>query len=61
MPDLKRCPFCGGDASITVDKNEQTVYCSCWVCGARSMPIRYECWLTDETIEESLKYWEMRF
>ena len=42
MSELRPCPFCGGDGSLTVDAVEKTVCGSCWTCGARGLGVWYK-------------------
>lgn len=56
MIELKSCPFCGGDAHIVIQHNEQLTwvryYVSCYRCDARSG--------RHETAELAEKVWNRR-
>ena len=52
MSEIKSCPFCGGDGSLNIEPKEQSIYCSCWVCGARGMAHGYE---DDRQIKDSIR------
>ena len=60
MDELRPCPFCGGDGSLSVGIEEKTVYGSCWTCGARGSGIRYKNRPSVEDVEKAIRAWNRR-
>lgn len=60
MAELKPCPFCGGDGSISVSINEKIVFGSCWICGARGPVVQYRDRPSVEDIEQAQANWNQR-
>ena len=58
--ELKNCPFCGGDGSITVSSKDKIIFGHCYDCGARSQPFRYEGFPTDCKFDKALEAWNRR-
>ena len=58
--ELKPCPFCGGEGSLSTNVNAKIIYGSCWVCGARGQVVLYKDYPTDEDITEAIKLWSER-
>ena len=52
MAELKKCPFCGGEASIIRYHHIKAAYCYCAVCKVR-MP-------NSLTSEEAIEAWNRR-
>ncbi|MCC8064933.1 MAG: Lar family restriction alleviation protein [Clostridiales bacterium] len=65
---LKRCPFCGGKASIMLNVNEltpATIYVECEACGCRSPgyePTEVNSVLRDigEAVSWAVRGWNLR-
>lgn len=60
MDELKPCPFCGGDGSLSTNVNAKIVFGSCLVCGARGSVIQYKDRLTNNHIQEAVEEWNRR-
>lgn len=61
MNELKACPFCGGDGSLTIDTVEKTVCGSCWTCGARGLGVWYkEDYPSVEEVKKAIRAWNRR-
>ena len=61
MAELKPCPFCGGDGSMSINMKEKIVFGSCWVCGARGSVIQYKGDIPSEKdIDEAQATWDRR-
>lgn len=58
--ELKLCPFCGGDGSLSIIISEKRLYGSCWVCGARGPVIQYKEHPTDNDIAKATEAWNER-
>ena len=60
MPELKPCPFCGGDGGVSININSKIVFGSCYDCGARGFAVKYEGRLTDTVLAEAFEAWNRR-
>ena len=60
MADLKPCPFCGHDGSLSTNVNARIIFCSCWVCGARGSVVQYVDRATDKDIAKAIEAWNRR-
>lgn len=60
MTELKLCPFCGGDGSLSLNIQCKVVFGSCWVCGAQGPRIQYKDNLTDIDIDLAVREWNRR-
>ena len=60
MAELKPCPFCGGDGSLSTNVNAKIVFGSCWDCGARGQVVQYKDHLSDEDITKAIELWNGR-
>ena len=58
--ELKPCPFCGGDGSVTFDAKSAIIFGSCWDCGARGEVIKLEGVPTDDNFSDALEAWNRR-
>ena len=58
---LRECPFCGGDGAITVSNADNSIYCTCWVCGAQGQPFQYDGTRTyRENYLKAIRAWNAR-
>ena len=58
--ELKPCPFCGGDGSLSIVISEGKLFGCCWVCGARSSVVRIRERPTDADIAKAIEAWNRR-
>jgi Lar family restriction alleviation protein len=59
--ELKSCPFCGGDGSVSFDLKSEIIFGSCWGCGARGGVIKcLEGIPTDADFLDALEAWNRR-
>ena len=64
MTELKRCPFCGGDASLHSNYSEKAgcyyIYAKCPDCYARGKSVKSIDPVSAEAGEEAISAWNTR-
>lgn len=60
MEELKPCPFCKGDGSISIENTNKIVYGSCWTCGARGPVVQFKVKPTERDIIRAISLWNER-
>lgn len=57
MTELKPCPFCGGDGSMSLNIKDHLVFGSCWMCGATGSKVQYKDKLTSLDLDKAINLW----
>lgn len=58
--ELKTCPFCGGEGSVSISPKDETIFGSCWDCGARGPAFKYSGCPTENNFSDAVEEWNRR-